>query len=73
MNLTVTADRKVVVPIDSIVGTFRTFGQLGPVYEILSVCEPSTGNNVNVRILVIESGERIDYPLSDVLDDPLAR
>jgi Family of unknown function (DUF5397) len=73
MNLTVTSDRKVVVPIDSIIGTFRTFGKVGPVYEILSVGEPSSGSDVVVQIRVVESGERLDYLLSEALDDPLAR
>lgn len=73
MNVTVTSDRTVVVPIDSLVGTFRTFGRAGPVYEILQVNEPATGPHVAVKIRVVESGEQLDYPLSDALDDPLAR
>ncbi|MEQ1672611.1 MAG: DUF5397 family protein [Hyphomicrobium sp.] len=67
------SDRNVVVPIDAIIGTFRTFGQLGPVYEIIGVCEPATGTTVNLQIRVVESGEQLDYPLSHALDDPLAR
>ena len=73
MNLTVTSDRKIVVPLDALVGTFRTFGSVGPLYEVLRVNEPSSGPHVTLRIRVIESGEELDYPLSDVLDDPLAR
>jgi Family of unknown function (DUF5397) len=72
MNVTVTSDRKMVVPIDTLIGTFRTFGRVGPVYEILKVNEPSTGPQVTLKIRVIESGEQLDYPLSDALDDPLA-
>jgi Family of unknown function (DUF5397) len=73
MNVTVTSDRKMVVPLDSLAGTFRTFGRVGPVYEILQVNEPATGPQVTLKIRVIESGEQLDYPLSDALDDPLAR
>ncbi len=73
MNVTVTSDRKMVVPLDSLVGTFRTFGIFGPAYEILQINEPASGPNVTVRIRVVESGEQLDYPLSDTLDDPQAR
>ena len=72
MNVTVTSDRKMVVPLDSLVGTFRSFGHVGPVYEIIAVNEPATGPQVTLKIRVIESGEQLDYPLSDALDDPPA-
>jgi hypothetical protein len=39
----------------------------------LAVNEPATGPQVTLKIRVIESGEQLDYPLSDVLDDPSAR
>ena len=73
MNVTVTSDRKIVVPLDALVGTFRTFGRAGPVYEILQITEPSSGPSVKLRIRAVESGEELDYALSDALDDPLAR
>lgn len=73
MNVTVTSDRKIVVPLDSLVGTFRTFGHVGPVYEIISVCEPSSGPSVKLRIRIVESSEELDYSPCDALDDPLAR
>ena len=73
MNVTVTSDRNIIVPLDAIVGTFRSFGNVGPVYEILQINEPATGPQVTLRIRVVESGEQLDYCLSDALDDPLAR
>jgi hypothetical protein len=73
MNVVVTTDRKVTVPLDAVVGSFRTFGRLGPVYEVLRAIEPATGSNVLLRVRVVESGEELDYPLGDALDDPLAR
>jgi hypothetical protein len=72
MNVTVTPDRNVLVPLDAIVGTCRTFGRLGPAYEVLEVVAPGTGKNVNLRIRVVESGEELEYPLSEALEDPLA-
>jgi len=73
MNVVVTTDRKVTVPLDAVVGSFRTFGRLGPVYEVLRAVEPATGSDVLLRVRVVESGEELDYPLGDALDDPLAR
>ena len=72
MNVFVTSDRKVTVPLDAVVGSFRTFGRLGPTYEVLRVGEPSTGTNVTLRIRVIDSGEELDYLLSAAMDDPVA-
>lgn len=72
MNVTVTPDRKLILPLDAVVGSFRTFGRLGPVYEVLSAIEPVAGNNVLLRIRVLESGEELDYPLATALDDPAA-
>ena len=72
MNVFVTSDRKVTVPLDAVVGSFRTFGRLGPVYEVLRTVEPSAGANVMLRIRVVESGEELDYLLSAALDDPTA-
>lgn len=60
------------LPLDAVVGSFRTFGRAGPVYEVLGAVEPATGANVMLAIRVLESGEALHYPLKDALDDPLA-
>ena len=49
------------------VGDVRRFGPLGPAYEVVDV-KP----NGDVRIVVIESGERLDYALAEYLADPIA-
>lgn len=72
MNVIVTPDRRITVPLDALMGSFRTFGRLGPVYEILRAAEPASGSKVMLRVRVVESGEELDYPLSDALDDPVA-
>jgi Family of unknown function (DUF5397) len=72
MNVIVTTDRNVTVPLDAVVGSFRTFGRVGPLYEVLAVGTPATGTNVLLRIRVLESGEELDYPLGSALDGPLA-
>ncbi len=72
MNVVVTSGRVLTVSLDSIIGSFRTFGRNGPVYEVLRAIEPVAGDRVMLRVCVIESGEELDYPLSDALDDPVA-
>ena len=49
------------------VGQIRRFGEYGPAYEVIDV-QPRGP----VTIVVIESGERLEYPLTEVLADPLA-
>ena len=51
----------------ALVGDVRRFGPIGPAYEVLAV-KPSG----DVEILVIETGERLDYDLADYLADPVA-
>ncbi len=55
-----------------LVGTWRRFGAVGPVYEIIGVGQPADADQL-MRIRVIESGEEADYKLADVLDDPRER
>ncbi len=56
-----------------LVGTWRRFGRTGPVYEILAQRGPAGGGDQMMRIRVIESGEELDYPLDEILDDPRER
>ena len=51
----------------SFAGEVRRFGPHGPAYEVLDV-----RRNGDVAICVIESGERLDYPLDAFLADPIA-
>ncbi len=52
---------------DELVGTYRSFGADGPVYHVL---RKSDGGNV--RVCVVESGEELDYPAQQALNDPEA-
>lgn len=59
--------------LQGLVGTWRRFGQVGPVYEIVSVGDtPADGDRI-VRVRVLETSEEINYRLADVLDDPKER
>ncbi len=56
-----------------LVGTWRRFGAVGPVYEIIGVGQELAGGDRMMRIRVLESGEEVDYKLTDILDDPKER
>ena len=56
---------------ESAVGSIRTFGEYGPMYEVTGMAPPSPNGDAMVRILVIESGEMLDYELEAVLAEPL--
>jgi hypothetical protein len=56
---------------DNAIGSIRTFGEYGPMYEVTGIAPPSTTGEPMVSILVIESGETLDYELEAVLADPL--
>ncbi len=56
----------------NLVGTWRRFGVVGPVYEIIGIGQAIDHDQL-MRIRVVESGEEADYRLTDVLDDPRER
>ncbi|MCW6512465.1 DUF5397 family protein [Lichenifustis flavocetrariae] len=58
---------------DGLVGTWRRFGTSGPVYEIVSIGATNQDGDSLVHIRVVETGEELDYRLSEVLDDPRER
>jgi hypothetical protein len=58
---------------EQMVGTWRRFGLVGPVYEILEAGEELPDGDRMMRVRVLESGEEVDYRLTDMLDDPKAR
>ncbi len=58
---------------EELVGTWRRFGPVGPVYEIIGGEKTSTHGDRTMRIRVIETGEEVDYKLAEILDDPKER
>ena len=57
----------------NLIGTWRRFGAVGPVYEIISAGKELGGGDRLMRVRVVESGEEVDYRLAEILDDPLER
>ena len=49
------------------IGTFRRFGLVGLVYEVISALP---GHDQMMRVRVIETGEEVDSPLTQIIDDP---
>lgn len=56
-----------------LIGTWRRFGQVGPVYEIVGVGDALADGDRMMRIRVLETREEVDYRLADILDDPRER
>jgi hypothetical protein len=57
----------------TLVGTWRRFGAVGPVYEIIDAGREMPNGDQLMRVRVIETGEEVDYKFTDILDDPLER
>ena len=57
----------------TLVGTWRRFGAVGPVYEIVGLGTELPDHDRLMRVRVIETGEEVDYRFTDILDDPLER
>ena len=64
MNATVTSPKTAA----DLVGTFRTFGDYGPAYQVVS-----TVNGQKVHVVVVQTGEEPDYPAEQALSDPESR
>lgn len=56
---------------DILVGTVRRIGRNGPPYEVIANAAPAADGRQQLRIHMIESDEDLDYPLEDILRDPL--
>ena len=58
--------RNAVIPI----GEIKTFGPVGPKYEVLRPLNQLTNGDWLVMIRVIATGEETEYELSHILADP---
>lgn len=57
----------------TLVGTWRRFGLVGPVYEIVGLGAELSDHDRLMRVRVVETGEEVDYRFTDILNDPLER
>ena len=51
-----------------LVGTFRSFGEYGPTYQVVS-----TVNGQKVHVVVVQTGEELDYSIEQALRDPVTK
>lgn len=52
------------------IGVIKTFGEYGPMYEVIGPAPRGPkGEMVHIRVFFTE--EELDYPLEDMLADPL--
>ncbi|OHC73578.1 MAG: hypothetical protein A3G18_07810 [Rhodospirillales bacterium RIFCSPLOWO2_12_FULL_58_28] len=56
--------------VERIVGQFRRFGPVGPVYEVLGVVRSLDDYDALLRVRIIETGEEAEYRYSHAVDDP---
>lgn len=54
-----------------LVGTVRRIGRNGPPYEVMGNGPPASDGKKQMRIHMIESDEDLDYPVEDIMRDPL--
>jgi hypothetical protein len=54
-----------------LLGSIRRFGLAGPAYEVIGPAASTAAGDAQMRIHVFESDEELDYPVSDILSDPL--
>ena len=67
------ANSSVLLNPTSLVGTWRRFGLVGPVYEIIKAGDELPDGDRMMRVRVVESGEEVDYRFTAILDDPRER
>lgn len=54
-----------------LIGTWRRFGVLEPVYEIISARGDLPNGDRLTRVRVVETGEELDHHLGEIMDDPI--
>ena len=54
-----------------LIGSIRRFGLVGPPYEVVGPAAASKSGEAQMRIHLLESNEDVDYPVSDILCDPV--
>ncbi len=54
------------------VGAIKQFGPWGPEYQVLAESQPRNGRRM-AKIVIIRTGEELDYPLEEILQEPEAK
>ena len=62
----------VITPPSTPVGKIKTFGPFGPKYEVGQALRPLDDGDWMVEVTMVESGEKAEYRLTHLSDDPEA-
>ena len=65
--------QEVIAPPSVPVGKIKSFGAFGPKYQVRKALRPIENGDWMVEIMMVETGERTEYSLTHILDDPEAR
>lgn len=63
----------VVTPPAVPVGKIKSFGPFGPKYEVGQALRPLDDGDWMVEVTMVETGEKTEYRLKHLADDPEAR
>jgi hypothetical protein len=53
-------------------GKIKSFGPLGPKYEVGRALRPLSDGDWIIEVILVETGEKVEYRLTRVLADPKA-
>ena len=53
-------------------GVIKSFGLVGPKYEVGKALYQIASGDWMVEIILVETGEKTEYQLTHILDDPIA-
>lgn len=56
---------------ETLYGQIRSFGSMGPEYEIGQKITPLPDGDWLMQITLVQTGEKTQYPLSHIFADPL--
>jgi hypothetical protein len=59
-------------PSPGLIGSFRSFGAVGPAYQVLKPVRQLDDGDWLLNVQILESGEQVSYRYTAVLDDPKA-
>ena len=59
-------------PSPSLIGSFRSFGAVGPAYQVMNPVRKLEDGDWLLNVQILESGELVSYRYTAVLDDPKA-
>lgn len=62
----------VIAPPSVPIGEIKTFGPFGPKYEVGQLLRQLDDGDWMVEVTLVETGEKAEYPLAGIYDDPEA-